>query len=64
MFKGPQKSIVGGTRPDSRHLHGADGMGGVQYASQPDHNLIQSTPAPVAIMDLVNRFPGVLFLSG
>ena len=59
VYKGPLKSIVSQDREDSRFHHGSDGMGGVQHPSTPDLSIIKSTPAPMEIRELVNKYPGL-----
>ena len=57
VYKGPAKSFLGKEHRDSRFHHGPDGFGGARHSSDPDLTLIRDTPAALAIVEMVNKFP-------
>ncbi len=57
VYKGPANSFLGKEHRDSRFHHGPDGFGGAKHSSDPDLTLIRDTPAALAIIELVNKFP-------
>ncbi len=61
VYKGSAKPLLGLEIPDSRHHHGSDGLGGAKHSTDPDLTLIRDTPAALAIIELVNKYPGELF---
>ncbi|XP_069135007.1 nucleoside hydrolase-like [Argopecten irradians] len=61
VYKGCEKPLTG-EGPDATHYHGRDGMGDVANPEPVDMNLIQSEHATLALLRLVNQYPGEITL--
>lgn len=61
VYKGCAKPLIG-EGPDATHYHGKDGMGDVANPEEVNMDLIQSEHATLALLRLVNQFPGEITL--
>lgn len=61
VYRGCAKPLIG-KGPDATHFHGIDGMGDAANPEQVDMGIIQSEHATLAMLRLVNQFPGEITL--
>lgn len=57
VHRGASKSLLGEVK-EATYFHGADGMGGKPDPSPPSLDLVHPKPAPMAMVDIVTKYPG------
>ncbi|XP_013384576.1 uncharacterized protein LOC106154681 [Lingula anatina] len=63
VYKGTYKSLIGhDLSSEGQRYHGSDGLGDCPEAEPPYPNLIQTEHASIALLKLVNKYPGEITL--
>jgi len=58
VYRGVDRALVHSSLKTSSYYHGVDALGDAPDQNAPDLGLIQSESAVVALMKLVNKYPG------